>query len=314
MNHWHGIKPKVLTPKSGKNLLNNTNKINSDKTIEKEVERAVKQLIALNKSENPDSGNVFDDISDEEELGTVDQSIQSGVDHSSREVGNLVTPENRIPAPSLKTEHGKKIRKTVHLKRTNKRPLVETFNELDENHSQGLSPKTSKVEESQRSGKEECTLDGSSSSAINISRYLKVDGIEGRIIKAYFTAGQEEKLKSFTPFYVNIGDKSKAKDLIGIHNNTKFINANSKAKLKPMDELPNYLVLSFENRKKSTSPFIEYPLFKLDIIISALNELKECAINLGLYKEQHVFSSKYPENTKISPKDDKDTKLEMLLQ
>ena len=50
----------------------------------------------------------------------------------------------------------------------------------------------------------------------NISKYLKVEGGEGRIISAYYTAAQDEKLKDFLPMYVNIGNRSQVKELIGI--------------------------------------------------------------------------------------------------
>ena len=133
-----------------------------------------------------------------------------------------------------------------------------------------------------------------SGSSIDISKYLKIDEGVGRILSAFYTAGQDEKLKSFTAASVNIGDKHRTKDLIGIRNNTKLSSANSKAKSRPIDDVPNYSVLSFENRKKSSSPFIEYPLYRFDTIVYALQKLKERAIESVHYKEQRVFSSKYP--------------------
>ena len=66
------------------------------------------------------------------------------------------------------------------------------------------------------------------------------------------------------------------------------------------------------NRKKSNSPFIEYPLNRLDTVIQALQELKETVIRSGHYKEQDVLNCKYPENTRLRPKDDKDTILETM--
>ena len=62
----------------------------------------------------------------------------------------------------------------------------------------------------------------------------------------------EEKLKEFVPVYVNIGNRFQAKELIGIRKNTKFVSTNSKTKSKSFDDHANYLVLSFENRKKPT--------------------------------------------------------------
>ena len=86
----------------------------------------------------------------------------------------------------------------------------------------------------------------------------------------------------------------------------------SKTKSKSVDDQANYLVLYFENRKKTNSPFIEYPLNRLDTVINALQELKESVIRSGHYKEQDVFNCKYPENTKIHPRDDKNTILKMM--
>ena len=112
--------------------------------------------------------------------------------------------------------------------------------------------------------------------------------------------------------YVNIGNRFQAKELIGIRPNTKFISTNAKSKTRSKEEQANYLVLSFENRKKNNSPFIEYPLSRLDMIIHALQELKENAIKLGHYNEPPVLNCKYPQNTKIFPKDDKDTILNLM--
>ena len=119
-------------------------------------------------------------------------------------------------------------------------------------------------------------------------------------------------MKEFVPVYVNIGNRFQAKELVGIRKNTKFISTNSKTKSKTTEDQANYLVLSFENRKKSNSPFIEYPLNRLDTVIHALEELKESVITSGHYKEQDVLNCKYPENTKIRPRDDKDTILETM--
>ncbi len=132
------------------------------------------------------------------------------------------------------------------------------------------------------------------------------------MLSAYYTPGQDEKLREFTPVYVNIGNRFQAKELIGIRKNTKFVNATSKSKMKSTEDQPNYLVLSFENRKKNNSPFIEYPLNRLDMIINALQELKEHISISGYYKEQAILNCKYPQNTKIYPRDDKDTILKLM--
>ena len=129
-------------------------------------------------------------------------------------------------------------------------------------------------------------------------------------MRAFYTAAQEEKLKEFTPMYFNIGDRHKAKELVGVRPNTKFISTNSKTKNKSPEDQANFLVVSFENRKKINSPFVEFPLCRIECMILALQELKEKVLDSGHYKEQHVFSSNYPDNTKISSKDDKNTCLE----
>ena len=48
------------------------------------------------------------------------------------------------------------------------------------------------------------------------------------------------------------------------------------------------------------------------MIIHALQELKENVINSGHYNEQTILNSKYPPNTKIHSKDDKDTILNLM--
>ena len=66
---------------------------------------------------------------------------------------------------------------------------------------------------------------------------LKVDGGEGCVLRGFYTAAQEEKLKEFIPIYFNIEDRYKAKELIGVRPNTKFISANSKTKTKSLDAI-----------------------------------------------------------------------------
>ena len=141
---------------------------------------------------------------------------------------------------------------------------------------------------------------------------MKVEEGKFCILSAFDTAGREEKMEEFVPVYVNIGNRFQAKELIGIRKNTKFVSTNSKTKSKSFDDQANYLVLSFENRKKTNSPFIEYPLNRLDTVINALQELKESVIRSGHYKEQDVLNCRYPDNTKIHPRDDKNTILKMM--
>ena len=97
--------------------------------------------------------------------------------------------------------------------------------------------------------------------------------------------------------------------MIGLKKNTKFVSLGKKTQ----HESPNYLVVSFENRKKSNSPFIEYPLSRLDMVIKALTELKEYALSRNYYKEVPILNCKYPESMTFSTHDDKDTILETLV-
>ena len=119
----------------------------------------------------------------------------------------------------------------------------------------------------------------------------------------------EEKLQQFQPVYINIGNPNQAKELIGLKKNTKFVSLGKKTQ----HESANYLVVSFENRKKSNSPFIEYPLSRLGMVIKALMELKEYAISRNYYKEVPILNCKYPESTTLNAHDDKDTVLETLV-
>ena len=143
----------------------------------------------------------------------------------------------------------------------------------------------------------------------NNKKYQKIGHDEGKIISAYYTLGHEEKLQDFEPVYINIGNPHQAKELIGLKKNTKFVSVGKKTE----HESPNYLVVSFENRKKSNSPFVEYSLSRLDSLIKALTELKEHALSLNYYKEVPILNCRYPESTSLNAHDDKDTILETLV-
>ena len=77
MNHWNGIKPKGASTKPYKNITIYSNKSDADKFIEEEVARAVQKLIALNKSDNPDTEKVFRKLSDEDEADTSVPIVQN---------------------------------------------------------------------------------------------------------------------------------------------------------------------------------------------------------------------------------------------
>ena len=105
------------------------------------------------------------------------------------------------------------------------------------------------------------------------------------------------------------GNPHETKELIGLKKNTKFVSVGKKAEHKS----PNYLLVSFENRKKCNSPFLEYSLSRLDMLIKALTELKEHALSRNYYKEVPILNCRYPESTSLNAHDDKDTILETLV-
>ena len=143
------------------------------------------------------------------------------------------------------------------------------------------------------------------------AKYLRIDGDEGRIISAYFTPGNDEKLQDFRPVYINVGNPKVVKEIVGVRKNTQFCATGGKGKAKSSAERISYLVVSFENRKKPTSPFVEYPLNKLGSLIKALQDLKQHAIKEGYYHEGTILNCTYPEDTIIMPGDSKDTLLEL---
>ncbi len=49
-----------------------------------------------------------------------------------------------------------------------------------------------------------------------VKKYQKVETDEGRILHAFFTPNQEDKLSNFKPFWINIGNPSIAKELVCI--------------------------------------------------------------------------------------------------
>ena len=143
-----------------------------------------------------------------------------------------------------------------------------------------------------------------------VAKYMRVNEVDGRIISAYYTPGAEEKLVDFEPIYVNIGNKNYAKELISVKRNTQFTATGGKGKSKNTQEVrPPYLVIACENRKKPSSPFVEYPLSRLDGMIKGLLELKSVCIECGYYKEGNIMHYKYPDNTIIQPGYSKDTQL-----
>ena len=136
-------------------------------------------------------------------------------------------------------------------------------------------------------------------------------GDEGKIVSGYYTPIAEEKLHGFQSTYINIGSPRCVKEVVGIRKNTQFVTPGKK-KTGNDNPAPTYLVVSFENRKKSNSPFIEYPLSKLGVIIKALQDLRDRMIHQWYYAEPKIIKCEYPENTIITDKNCRDTILTTL--
>ena len=149
-----------------------------------------------------------------------------------------------------------------------------------------------------------------SPSTLHVTKFQRV-GDQGRIVSGYYTPAVEEKLEGFEATYINIGNPRILKEVVGVRKNSTFI-PTGKKKLnseKPVGVIPHYLVVSFENRKKANSPYVEYPLAKLGAIIKALEDLKNRAIQKGYYSDVKILKCEYPEDTIITDKNCKDTVL-----
>ena len=96
------------------------------------------------------------------------------------------------------------------------------------------------------------------------------------------------------------------KEVVGIRKNSQFVTTGKKKSGTPPTP-GSYLVVSFENRNKSNSPFVEYPIKKLGSIIKALEELRERMSKQGYYSEPKIIKCQYPENTIITDKNYKET-------
>ena len=266
MHHWAGIKPKVLnqnktlaqkgTPRNKAPNTNHSKTTNENKALEEEVAKAVQHLLALNKDNERDNNDGLSTSSNGENVEVTETThiVSNDIEQQNNA---FKTPENTILAPAEETGYRKKPKKGKQLKSINKRSNLEAeFLEYDD-HTDGSgsklsTPKRPKFDQESINNVAGLSTEKASGMSINISKYMKVDGGEGCILSAFYTAGQEEKLKEFVPVYVNIGNRFQAKELIGIRKNTKFVSTNSKTKSKSVDDQANYLVLSFENRKKPT--------------------------------------------------------------
>ena len=131
-------------------------------------------------------------------------------------------------------------------------------------------------------------------------------GDEGKIVSGYYTPIVDEKLFGFQSTYINIGSPRCVKEVVGIRKNSQFVTTGKKKSGTPPTP-GSYLVVSFENRNKSNSPFVEYPIKKLGSIIKALEELRERMSKQGYYSEPKIIKCQYPENTIITDKNYKET-------
>ena len=303
--------------------------------IDEEVARAVQQILS-NQSEQtePVDENIYLNSNDIVPSNDLSTSVRSVSGNSYIEEPNYKTPESSVP--SIDTNAGKKpVRKSTKRSRqsqiTNPGELNSAATKYDfhfPSTSGGLqSSKISSthtdidglLQQSPKRSRDalENTLDARRNlnqelvtpNETNNKKYQKIGHDEGKIISAYYTLGHEEKLQDFEPVYINIGNPHQAKELIGLKKNTKFISVGKKTE----HESPNYLVVSFENRKKSNSPFVEYPLSRLDMLIKALTELKEHALARDYYKEVPILNCKYPESMTLNAYDEKYTILETLV-
>ena len=84
-------------------------------------------------------------------------------------------------------------------------------------------------------------------------------GEAGKIVLGYYIPVVDEKLFGFQSTYINIGSPRCVKEVVGIRKNSQFV-ATGKKKSGTSTTPGSYLVVSFKNRNKSNSPFIEYPI------------------------------------------------------
>ena len=142
------------------------------------------------------------------------------------------------------------------------------------------------------------------------AKYMRVDNQNGTMIFGFYTPANMEKLEGFTPVYINIGDPSCVKELVGVRKNSQFMaTGKNKNKNNDVNTQSSYLVVSFENRKKNNSPWVEFPISRLGILIKGLEELKDRMCTLGYYSDPQILKVSYPENTVVSSKDCKDSKI-----
>ena len=263
----------------------------SEKTVSSDVAKLMQQLKEIQHGEK--NQTISEEALAEHSIGT-SSSVQA----------NYKTPNQPIVATDPR--RNKKTKKISQLQRE------DSINELEGSFIEDEFDQVPDKDIFNNSTPKRSRSESRQDKVSGVPKYIKLSPEKGRILTGYYTAGHEEKLNKFTPTYVNIGNPKIPKELVGVRKNTKFVSINGKSKVKS-DTYPNYLVLSFENRNKPNSPFIEYPLTRLDVLIKALMEIKEYATQNGYYEEKPILSCKYREDTKISAKDDKETTLEIIV-
>lgn len=320
--------------------MNNTSKNEQKSGVNKEVDveltRLLNEILGLQKLSSGDGASVDDQINlpvvgSSTSNVTLLQENEASSTSGQTNHSTYITPDNPIPVGDDEVGHGRKHRKVSQYQQQessnvltlggvsagNSMPSTgDIINENGHFTPKGVQqnqpiPDYSGILAKTKTLKRifDVTQEGTIERP---AKYVRIDGDEGRMISAYFSPGNEEKLQDFNPIYINVGNPKIAKELVGVRKNTQFCASGGKAKSKSEVERINYLVVSFENRKKSTSPFVEYPLSKIGLLINALQELKQYSIDHGYYNEGKILSCKYPESTTIMAGDSKDTLLETI--
>jgi len=218
MEHWTGIQPKANNHHknvSNKQPLGRSKQANpsltknmTDNAINEEVARAVQKLIALNKADQATGDEELQEMAPNDD--SVDQlTAEDYTDHTNPEGESVQTPENCISADNFGKKKGKK---SLPQKRVNKRSnldkeLYEIENQTNECNPYSFTPKRTKPSADNEQDNDTMSEESLQGLPKNISKYLKIDAAVGNILSAFYTINADEKLKEFTPMYVNIGDR-----------------------------------------------------------------------------------------------------------
>ena len=133
---------------------------------------------------------------------------------SSKQIINYKTPDQPIVVNTDPRRH-KKAKKVPQLQREAsinefEESFIEQFEQLQgKDTSKNSTPKRPRSE----SGQEKLSC---------VPKYAKLSPDKERIVTGYYTAGQEEKHKEFSPAYVNIGNPFHPKELVGVSKKYKI--------------------------------------------------------------------------------------------